>query len=528
MDPSGFVWAEANFVLKKDASTDPPESNGAYVPLLKNEAEVAVGPEDTELDFVVPPAGKATPPCTSRFSRQEYHLEGKTSSIVSRHWGCHMTDSALKRLVKNLDGRGIRERQLKNIMKNTIETIGQEKTKEDYGEDDEDEDEDDAETQDKAEEKEEADDKKREDKAVHVNTSGDESHVASAKALFLASSDNSAFINTKVTPTLDSLSTAVGQRVRVREVVHQTKDTETAAYNNGTVVGWTVREEEQEEAFTVMVEGDAETEFRTVTVQVPVWKVVLDHGEGEEWVRGNVVVEIICRYIRWISKDSSYVERDASFLAYRNSLGRHCGKAADAGVSATPSFLGRTMIRREQELYTPLKSITYDNSWGGKNGNRNAWINSMKEYCYDFASARNGLLTLEEALFELTGQFSIAEEEETTRTAEEVLNDASLRIDIELESIEKGTKGLWNSRESRQIFRHIVEQCTTTAVLALALDLLCRNTHAYLETNKPARSSSGRTRSAASENNYAAYAPPPMRMTRRMNAWQQANEENWY
>ena len=50
---------------------------------------------------------------------------------------------------------------------------------------------------------------------------------------------------------------------------------------------------------------------------------------------GMELLDSISRFSRWIN-DKAYFEHDAAFLAYRNALGRHCGRAADAAHAATP------------------------------------------------------------------------------------------------------------------------------------------------------------------------------------------------
>jgi hypothetical protein len=119
-------------------------------------------------------------------------------------------------------------------------------------------------------------------------------------------------------------------------------------------------------------------------------------------------------------------------------------------------MLARLLLKREQELYMPLKNHSYDNNWGGKSGARNAWINTLKDYCFDLRTARDALLTLENALFELTGGIPEAPSDPQP-DARNLLNDEVARNDIELESIDKSVNALWNSRESRAIFREIVE-----------------------------------------------------------------------
>jgi hypothetical protein len=82
--------------------------------------------------------------------------------------------------------------------------------------------------------------------------------------------------------------------------------------------------------------------------------------------------------------------------------------------------------------------------------------------------------------------------------------------------------------------------CRTIGFLSLALELLCRNTLAYIEANKLARlavdpiyseqpmRSTRRTNAWQSSAAEISYSEQPMRTTRRMNAWQQAQaDQGW-
>ena len=142
----------------------------------------------------------------------------------------------------------------------------------------------------------------------------------------------------------------------------------------------------------------------------------------------------------------------------------------------------------------PLKNRSYDNNWGGKAGARQAWVSSLKECGHTFDAVRDGLLTLENAFFELTGGFGAVEEKkEDTPALQEnsdpplgkdlLYNDIS-RFDIELESLGHDVKGLWNSYDSREIFKEIIQVSKTVGILALGLDLICRNAQAYVDRTK--------------------------------------------
>jgi hypothetical protein len=110
------------------------------------------------------------------------------------------------------------------------------------------------------------------------------------------------------------------------------------------------------------------------------------------------------------------------------------------------------MMKREQDLYSALKSRAYDNSWGGKSGARLAWIASLREYGYSVTAVRDSLITIEEAFYELVnGETAPVLSEEDWARARKTLYDPAARFDIELESLGGGA-GLWNSQESRNIF----------------------------------------------------------------------------
>jgi len=193
------------------------------------------------------------------------------------------------------------------------------------------------------------------------------------------------------------------------------------------------------------------------------------------------------------------------------------------------------MIKREQEFYNSLKSRSYDNTWGGRDGLRNTWILSMKEDFDNLYTLRDGILTLEQAFHDLCGGVTSIEsktEDDETNSAKEILEDDTLRCDIELESLGLAIGGLWHCKESREIFREIISTSTSIGIFALGLDLLCRNCQAYLEATKPTitrkavssvsnydqgmYTNSGRlTRSAFSTDQ------PQQPSSRRMNSWQQ-------
>merc|ERR1711957_808377 len=178
------------------------------------------------------------------------------------------------------------------------------------------------------------------------------------------------------------------------------------------------------------------------------WRLGLDDG-GESHVSASEAVEGILRAIKWSTVYPGYVEHDAPFLSYRNGLGRFCGRSVEAPSSLTPQAFAKQMIKREQDLYMPLKNRSFENNWGGRAGARQAWVSSLKDSGYTFEAVRDGLLTLENAFFDLAGVFVSAEEKTKielavqptgghpnggTLTGKDLLYDHISRFDIELES----------------------------------------------------------------------------------------------
>eukprot|EP00547_Thalassionema_nitzschioides_P013554 CAMPEP_0194249628 /NCGR_PEP_ID=MMETSP0158-20130606/20923_1 /TAXON_ID=33649 /ORGANISM="Thalassionema nitzschioides, Strain L26-B" /LENGTH=1526 /DNA_ID=CAMNT_0038986183 /DNA_START=14 /DNA_END=4591 /DNA_ORIENTATION=- len=501
-DESARVWVESQFIL---GEKDCVQKDG-FVSLSKEINKVSHGAPEKEEDLIEPGSSIKSREAFLRFSRQEFHRRGNVPLLVSQYFGGHATERALKGLTKHLDDRGLRERGLKVNLKETLEqsglaavevvtnegglvdsNISETATEEMQG------------------------------KGLTDNVSlirhetingesfkktGDEDCFKNAIDLILQSASF-------VFPSslLIGITSAIGERVRVRQIVDSLKDPDLATYNLGRVISW-----KQHEQNKSGVEGTLEAR-----ANYPLWKVILDSGGVEVHLSGEELLESICRYKIWKSNDEKYVEQDAAIFNYRNSLGRHCGKAADAGYSATPVYLGRLMVKREQELYVSIKSLTYDNTWGGKCGARNIWIASMRDGCHDLQTVKTGLITLEDAFFQLTDGFpdSMAAPK---RCAKDILDDVNMRFDVELESIEKNST-LWNSRESREVFLHIIQESSTTGFLALGLDLIIRNCWAYVNANKP----TGNTRRAVSTTDTS--SAPSTRSTRRMNAWQQANQD---
>lgn len=253
---------------------------------------------------------------------------------------------------------------------------------------------------------------------------------------------------------------------------------------------------------------------------------------------GFDLLRCLIRAEKWRNHQQKYNESDSTLFSYRNKLGRFCGRAADAPHASSPLFLARLILKREQEFYMPLKNRSYDNNWGGKSGARNAWIASMKDFADDLNTVREGLLTLENAFYELCGGNSEGNvETEKSETAKELLEDTEQRFDMELESLQKDMKRLWNSRQTRSIYREIMSSSTSVGFLALGLDLLCRNCQAYLDATKPATKSTRNssldvyqngTSTRLTRSQYDQQTSYQQEGGRRMNAWQQQHSYSEY
>lgn len=493
----GHVWVDAEYTLKNDdMDEDKWKPSPGFSNMFKNPSEITIGAKDNEEDFI---DDKTSLGEFQTFSRKEYHSSGFSPRLVKNHWGCQATEESLRGVIKHLDIKSAREKELKAQLKEAVE--------------------------DKAGTGEKQDASPEERPAVAEDENGNasepfptENTEGDAALLKQTKQDNQDQEDIRF-EGLEEMQTAIGRRVRVRDVASGTKDAVLAKYETGTVVAWKMGQEEREVAPGESDEDEMDFDPRIEVVDVPEWKVVTDRGH-QYWLRGADLLHSVARYEK-LESGLAYYEQDAVFLGYRNALGKHTGKNADAPYASSPIYFARMMVKRENEFYPKLKIRSYDNSWGGKSGSRALWTNSMKDFAFDLATVRQGLLTLERAFFDLTGQWSEydnVDEHDDAPDARELLNDPVSRTDIELESIEKDIPGLWNSPSSRAVYIEIVSNSKTTGFLALALDLLCRNTMKYLQKHKL---HNVRTQTYADE-----YLPP--RTTRRRNAWQQANHDDWF
>jgi len=471
-DKRSRVWAERDYILHNEESDQAKEGV-----LLKSAQAASIGAEDKYNDFVNvddrdQPYGKQF----LSFANQEYHHTGKLSTLARHHWSCYTTDRSLRVLVKNLDGKCPKENALKEVLKETLEILALSTGGVDVN-------------------------------ASHTAPEGDagpDAEAMSSKVDFRPSGDEEVFSEEKKNASKDDIdilkdtSSAIGRRIRLRRIPDPDRAPDVAEYSMATITGWKMEDAPQGDA----QEGEASEEPSPPKASVPIWRLGLDDG-GELHVSGKEAVEGIVRAIKWSTEHPGYVEHDAPFLSYRNGIGRFCGRAVEAPSSLTPQAFAKQLIKREQDLYMPLKNRTFENNWGGKAGARQVWVSSLKECGHTFDAVREGLLTLENAFFELSGGFGSVEEKKVDEPAnqsnggahdapavvaplsgKDLLYDHNSRFDIELESLGNDVKGLWNNSDAREIFQEIISVSTTVSILALGLDLICRNAQAYINRTK--------------------------------------------
>jgi hypothetical protein len=463
-DKGSRVWAERDFVLRNEDSAPTEEAV-----LFRSIQSASVGVPDMCNDFLNQddrdqPSGNSF----LHFSRQEYHHTGELSTLARHHWSCYTNERSLRILLKNLDGKCSKEQALKEVLKETLETLALAAAG--------------------------GDSHSHPPIATLDHCGKPDGNESSAKVEFISSGDDAAFcIEKKRVSQVDAdadllhdISSAIGRRVRLRRIPDPDRAPDVAEYSMGTVTGWKLGHQPRNNE-----EGDADEKEHQESL--PIWRIGLDDG-GELFTDAGEILDGIVRAIKWSNEYPGYFEHDAQFLSYRNNLGRFCGRAVEAPFSLTPQAFAKQMIKKEQDLYMPMKNRTFENNWGGKAGARQAWVSSLKECGHQFDAVRDGLLTLENAFFDLTGGFGTDEEKKeedhatqsngVTLSGKDLLYDHASRFDIELESLGADVKGLWNSHDAREIFKEIIRVSKSVSILALGLDLVCRNAQAYINQTK--------------------------------------------
>ncbi|KAL7471338.1 hypothetical protein ACHAXS_013445 [Conticribra weissflogii] len=470
-DKSSRVWAERDFIICKD-SLDSKEDSAV---LFKTPNLVSMGARDRDEDFLsLEDRDKPYGSSFLSFSRQEYHHTSEIATLAMHHWSCYTTDRSIRVLIKNLNSKNDKEKALKEVLKGTLEAMALASASSDAPPNG-------ALLNGGSAEGTEQDKRSLPREETEFRSSGDSDVFTALKGNL--SEDDAAI--------LKGVTSAIGRRIRLRRIPNPERAPDVAQYIMGTITGWKTKIVPNEEAVN---KEDFGNDKSHPPVPTPLWRMALDDG-GELHITDNEVVEGLARATKWTNQHPGYIEHDAPFLSYRNNFGRFCGRQVDAPSSLTPLAFARQMLKKEQDLYMPLKNRTLENNWGGKCGSRNAWVASLKEYGHTFEAVRDGLLTLENAFFDLTGGFgtngsSMHDDEAAEQTTEsklsgkDLLYDEVSRFDIELESLGNDVKGLWNNPDTRAIFREIISMSETVSILALGLDLICRNSQGYISRTK--------------------------------------------
>lgn len=352
-DEQSHFWVEADYVLPSDVNKgEMAATQEGFLDLKADEDAIFVGAADQEEDMV----GNHVDEWYPKFSKQEYHASGARASLARKKWGCHATEKNIRVLIKDLDSRGLRESELKSKLKEALEENVETSDRQENA---------------KGEAAEQGQSESTNDGEGSILTGGDEEAFQRAKDAERESSRDGILMD-----LLDPMSSGIGAPVRVRIVVDKAKDASIARYETGKITGFRRRTEQVE----VEAGGDSEDEAQekvTKMVEIQEWQATTDRGHVL-WLSSGELMMSVCRFARWEKKDKTYFEFDAAFHSYRNNIGRHCGRAADAPYSSSPMYFARMMVKKEQELYSKLKNRNYSNNWGGTSGARAIWCNSMK------------------------------------------------------------------------------------------------------------------------------------------------------
>lgn len=437
-DTTERLWADTHYNIHEESFKQNPnkEQNQDGVMLHFDDPGNGIGLDsalisaaDKEEDFLIMSSSENG---RKLFCRQEHHPSRLISGICRRHWGSHSTETSLRSIMKNLNEKGIRDSTLKSNIKQMLESK--------FG------------TQIESTQKGDSND------AFKSSGDGDifKEVLSSTTSLYITN-----YIEEK--RRLESLASAIGQNVRVRQEVESSTFPGYARYEIGVVKSWAM--------IFVPVESSGEMQEQQQKL-APVWKIHLHKGHEID-LQSEELIQALIRYSLWRNGDKMsnegnsrgmFIESDSSLFIYRNNMGRYCGRQADAAFATTVYSFAKQLVKKEGEMYNPLKNRSVYNNWGGKNMARNSWLAAMKDYeNMSFNTVKDGLLRLEEAFFELAGRFdNLVVPDGSTDNVElpngkELLNDENYRYDIELESITGTPKSLWNSRETRAIFIEIMQ-----------------------------------------------------------------------
>ena len=200
-----------------------------------------IGSCDFEADFS-PPENESNKKRNKQdfvsFSRKEYHHSGTVKALPKMRWGCFTNEQSLRRVIRRLDDRGLRESHLKESLKEITEKA--------------------ANTQ--------AGDS--ENRVIHSN--GDHEHFK-----LVIESSNPEDVGFSL---ISSFTSAIGKRVRIKQF-------ENESYEMGTVTGWFIdhgadnipKEDMDEESLI----SEKVQETNTLEKREPFWRVTLDCDDQE-------------------------------------------------------------------------------------------------------------------------------------------------------------------------------------------------------------------------------------------------------
>jgi len=490
----------------KDASSGSSDRVSVWVEQQDMETARTIGADDCEEDFCLEKEAKDTEQSNrtsfTTFSRKEYHHSGRIRALPYKTWGCYANDISLRKVIRKLDERGKREVSLKMRLKEIMDQSSSSPSTTNV------------------------DSSGITDK---IQLEGDMDAVRVAKERYSNPLALASFIDNGDSNNYDRLDSFMKCRIRMKVY-------ENGTYEMGTVTGWKMKNVEKDDQEGGQAESNANGEPSYSHRQdhdnqnMPLWKVVID-GDGQEvFLSGDDVITGLIVARKWMNMslknkpndeghhlddNQYYYEQDSQIFSYHNTLGKYCGRNADdAQIASTPFALSKIMLRKESEMYSKLKNRVMENRWGRANtGFRNNWIQTLRDEGHKMEVVRTCLVSLEGAIFDLIetmyaetsnnhnsdgyqDSMTITPSSEVTTTTKDMLVDAVFRSDIELESIgQQKIISLWTSKEVRSVFLAILKYSEDVGVLALGLDLLCRNCFAFIDANtvkKASRSNKGR------------------------------------
>ena len=262
---------------------------------------------------------------------------------------------------------------------------------------------------------------------------------------------------------------AVGKRVR-----HKFSD---GCYLMGTVVGWV---------------PDGIVDDRE---GVALWHVAYDAGEEEDWEKSLVEAGLAAakKYL-----DGGFVDADGGVYGYRNQAGRYWTtqglKVGDASKACSVFALATLLVKREAEMFPGMKEKakrnTWEDEWNGKDGLRAHWVAALKdalrgddEEPVQLGFVKQSLLNLEESMLNIcTGVEGGAAGDSELMSQEKMEEEYALNaegVHTYVYADDWGTpvtaETLWPSGEGRRIWKSVIANTDSVAVVCACMDVLATN-----------------------------------------------------